>query len=209
MKSYSGQLRALILFSFLLTLAHFTNGLECPDDGFDKTFLCKKDSGYTYCCDFDDYAKLNSERYLLPIASSIVIAMLAGCFLCCLCCPCCMLYKRRQRGTVYGRFQQPGAVVTVQSHGPAQPIVPVTGHFSGPETMPMPMPMPMATPLATPMPMPHGGVPMQQNISPYQMHQVPAGQFSGQQNLPPPPYSAVVNEGYAKQAPFNPNFPNN
>ncbi|GLG97052.1 Uncharacterized protein GBIM_03895 [Gryllus bimaculatus] len=206
-----GSLRALILWYLLCSLAEVSSALQCETksifgtvlncaDDSDSPFCCERDSGIVYCCDLDDYVKLNSWKFVVYIGIGIVIVIVIGCVACCCCCPCCMLYKRRHRGTVYGRVQQPSTVLTVQTNSPAPPIVPAQGNVHMPNTMPMPMPMPMAQ---------AGAVPMQAHVAPYPAYPGPTGDLSGQHSMPPPPYSAVTNEGYAKQAPYNPSFYNN
>jgi len=103
------------------------NVKSCPD----SQYCCDEDDR-VYCCSSSEFVS-NSFAGLLPILVAVAVGFLIVCCLCCLCCPCCLLYKRRHRGTVYGRVQ---TVVTTPQ--PAQQQAPVCA----PQPTPMPMPMP-------------------------------------------------------------------
>ncbi|XP_067001881.1 protein shisa-5 isoform X2 [Anabrus simplex] len=170
-------------------------GMECrlpagystcprPTDRPEDEFCCETSDGAIYCCDSGEYVK--TLGILIPILLIVVVAITATGCLCCLCCPCCLLYKRRHNGTVYGRVQgPPTTVVTVQ-----QPAPPYPGIGS----------LPVTQAHGTPIPQP--GIPG------YPPPGYPDyGLMQGSLQQPPPPYNvATANEGYAKQAPYNPNY---
>ncbi|EFN75983.1 protein shisa-5 isoform X2 [Harpegnathos saltator] len=69
-----------------------------------------------YCCDATEFALKTGLGLVVPltITIAVVAALIASC-ICCLCCKCCPWYRRRHRGTVYGKVQAPNTVHIVQT----------------------------------------------------------------------------------------------
>lgn len=112
--------------STLIEKLDFVNPKSCPTflDSNDKQYCCV-DNNRVFCCDAAQFFG-NGFGVLLPVLIVVAVGFLIVCCLCCLCCPCCLLYKRRHRGTVYGRVQT--TVVTVpQQPTPVYPPQPMPG----------------------------------------------------------------------------------
>ncbi|XP_069682245.1 protein shisa-4 isoform X2 [Periplaneta americana] len=117
--------------STLLEQLNIINPKSCPTfvDSSDKIYCCK-DGDRVYCCNDAQFVS-NGFGVLLPVFVIAAVGLLIVFCLCCLCCPCCLLYKRRHRGTVYGRVQTVVATShTIQQQAPVYP----------PQPTPMPMP---------------------------------------------------------------------
>lgn len=165
------------------------------DPCFGNHYCCETSDGNYECCDLADYLRSKSLNPEPLIASSLVVGLLIILCICCLCCPCCMLYKRRHRGTVYGRVLQPGMQTTVTVSQQSQPNQPYPTQVIIPKSIPpsgIPMP---GQPTAMPTPGYH---------LPYPIN--PVAPANAEQHPPPPPYDSVVNEMYSRQAPYNPNY---
>ncbi|XP_021932098.1 protein shisa-5 isoform X2 [Zootermopsis nevadensis] len=115
---------------------------SCPSffDNADNMYCCV-DANSVYCCNSTQFF-FNSFAGLLPILIAAAVGFLLVFCLCCLCCPCCLIYKRRHRGTVYGRVQ-----TTVATPQPVQQQAPLYP----PQPTLMPMPQTTAYPVYPPL----------------------------------------------------------
>ncbi|CAG5088787.1 Protein of unknown function [Cotesia congregata] len=99
---------------------------RCPRpiiDDSSKEYCCFNTHGDYYCCDAQEFALTTGLGIIVPaiIAVIVVVTFFVLC-ISCLCCSCCPWYKRRHRGTVYGRVQTPGGVMVI--HQPANNPMP-------------------------------------------------------------------------------------
>ncbi|KAI4500438.1 hypothetical protein M0802_004400 [Mischocyttarus mexicanus] len=70
-----------------------------------KSYCCYNlENESFYCCTLEEFTMKMGVGIILPvvIAAGIIISLIVCC-VCCLCCSCCPWYRRRHRGTVYGR----------------------------------------------------------------------------------------------------------
>ncbi|XP_043682147.1 protein shisa-5-like isoform X1 [Vespula pensylvanica] len=69
-----------------------------------------------YCCTKEEFAMTMGLGIIVPvvIAAGIIISLIVCC-ISCLCCSCCPWYRRRHRGTVYGKVQTPSVVQVIQT----------------------------------------------------------------------------------------------
>ncbi|XP_057331810.1 protein shisa-5-like [Microplitis mediator] len=83
-----------------------------------KEYCCLNTNAEFYCCDAQEFALRTGLGIIIPaiIAVIVVVTFFVLC-ISCLCCSCCPWYKRRHRGTVYGRVQ-PGVVVVHPGSNP-------------------------------------------------------------------------------------------
>ncbi|CAL7936028.1 unnamed protein product [Xylocopa violacea] len=90
---------------------------SCPGllDSADKSYCCYDiDNNSVYCCDYSEFLFKASWVLLVVIITVVILlGMLLLCILC-LCCSCCPWYRRRHRGTVYGKVV-PTVVRVIQS----------------------------------------------------------------------------------------------
>ncbi|KAF5292369.1 hypothetical protein FQA39_LY03403 [Lamprigera yunnana] len=153
----------------------------------------------------------------------LIVLFIVFCVLFSICGWCC---KKHREGTIYG---VPSATVTVTSQPVNQsiPSYPVdqrhqqqvipppgfapSGYQAGPYPVPPMTPYPPAPggyPPATPYqaPYPPGNItPYPPAVSNYSVHQLPPS-YTEAVNQPTAEPRPPVNEGYSKQAPYNPNY---
>ncbi|XP_014473202.1 PREDICTED: protein shisa-5-like isoform X2 [Dinoponera quadriceps] len=92
---------------------------SCPGflDNPSKSYCCVDIANErTYCCTAEEFALKTGLGIVVPviIVAAIIISLIVCC-ISCLCCSCCPWYRRRHRGTVYGKVQAPNVVHVVQS----------------------------------------------------------------------------------------------
>lgn len=91
---------------------------SCPAllDPEEKAYCCYDISNKKmYCCDAMEFALKSSWMVLAMIISfTVLFSMIIFC-ISCLCCSCCPWYRRRHRGTIYGKVQVPSVVHVIQS----------------------------------------------------------------------------------------------
>ncbi|XP_014603766.1 PREDICTED: protein shisa-5-like isoform X1 [Polistes canadensis] len=126
---------AIILLTISCLCTGFTYGMECSlnseksyfeklmtscpallDDS-SKSYCCYDFSNkYYYCCTQEEFAIKMGIGIIIPvvIAAGIIVSLIVCC-ISCLCCSCCPWYRRRHRGTVYGKVQTPSVVQVVQT----------------------------------------------------------------------------------------------
>ncbi|XP_076244008.1 uncharacterized protein LOC143185154 [Calliopsis andreniformis] len=92
-----------------------TNTNSCPGvfDPAEKSFCCYSLDRTYYCCDAAEFGITASWVILTAVLSVVIVVSLIVFCISCLCCSCCPWYRRRHRGTVYGRVQAPASVVHV------------------------------------------------------------------------------------------------
>ncbi|XP_076671348.1 uncharacterized protein LOC143370290 isoform X2 [Andrena cerasifolii] len=175
--------RVVALLLFVSLNAGLSHGMECTighsnflekfmnscpglTDHWDKSYCCYDfERSSNYCCTAAEFG-LSSSWIILTgfVTVAVVVSLIVFC-ISCLCCRCCPWYRRRHRGTVYGRVQGPRVVHVIQS------------------SVDVPRPTPFYT-----------------NAS----NATNATNSTG--IVQPPPYTAVSNEMYPKQAPHNPDY---
>ncbi|XP_029038372.1 uncharacterized protein LOC114873816 isoform X1 [Osmia bicornis bicornis] len=91
---------------------------SCPGllDSSDKSYCCVDiENNRMYCCDAAEFMTKTTWLLLTVIAAAVIGVSLIVCCISCLCCSCCPWYRRRHRGTVYGKVQVPTVVHVIQS----------------------------------------------------------------------------------------------
>ncbi|XP_012227036.1 protein shisa-5 isoform X2 [Linepithema humile] len=108
----------------------------CPRtfDPPEKSYCCFDiQREYNYCCTVEEFAKSGLSMLILVIIGAAIIFGLIVCCVSCLCCSCCPWYRRRHRGTVYGKVQPPVVqVIQPQNLPPSYPSQPVESNYTSP-----------------------------------------------------------------------------
>uniref|UniRef100_A0A0C9R491 Shisa4_2 protein n=1 Tax=Fopius arisanus TaxID=64838 RepID=A0A0C9R491_9HYME len=88
----------------------------CPGilDSSDKAFCCVGTNSI-HCCDAQEFALSTGVIGVVAIIIAVVgtVSIIIFC-ISCLCCSCCPWYRRRHRGTVYGKVQTPAVITVMQ-----------------------------------------------------------------------------------------------
>ncbi|XP_015110068.1 cysteine and tyrosine-rich protein 1 [Diachasma alloeum] len=121
---------------------------HCPGilDSSDKEYCCIGKENF-YCCNAEEFALKTGLIVVIPAIIGViaVVSIIIFC-ISCLCCSCCPWYRRRHRGTVYGKVHTPTVVTVVQ-----------------PNTVPAPQPQLYPT-LSTASPLPAQPPPYTQEV---------------------------------------------
>ncbi|KAK2581596.1 hypothetical protein KPH14_002103 [Odynerus spinipes] len=129
---------AIVLLTISCLCTSFAYGMECTYKE-DKNYIEKMitscptlwtDSSKSYCCydlPNESYYCCTQEEFAVKMGLGIIVPVVitAGivvssiiCCICCLFCSCCPWYRRRHRGTVYGKVHTPNVHVIQTSTSP-------------------------------------------------------------------------------------------